>query len=202
MDPMIAQILVRCGAVSFRTDPFYTFTSGTKSPVYVDNRRLLGFPTERREVVGALRALVDRSSFHAIAGTATAGIPWAAWLAEELRTPLLYVRSAKKPHGRETAVEGSASAGSRVLLVEDLIFTGGSTATSVTNLREAGYDVDTCVAIVTYETRTASDQLKRLDVSGRVLTSVGTALSIAHASGDLTSAQLDIVRAWLAEARK
>lgn len=198
---MIAQILVRCGAVSFRTDPFYTFTSGTKSPVYVDNRRLLGFPAERRKVVAALHELVDRSSFHAIAGTATAGIPWAAWLADDCGKPLLYVRGAKKPHGRETAVEGYAPAGSRVVLVEDLMFTGGSTATSVTNLREAGYHVDTCVAIVTYETRTASEKLKELDVSSRVLTSVEAALRVAHGSGDLSSAQLDIVQAWLAETR-
>lgn len=211
MDPMIAQILVRCGAVSFRTDPFYTFTSGTKSPVYVDNRRLLGFPAERRKVVAALRELVESSSrsltgnksaFNAVAGTATAGIPWAAWLADGWDKPLLYVRGAKKPHGRETAVEGYAPAGSRVLLVEDLMFTGGSTATSIANLREAGYDVATCVAIVTYGTRTASERLEELDVSARVLTSVEAALRVAHQSGDLTSAQLDIVQAWLADTRK
>src|SRR4051794_10674535 len=118
-----AEILVRTGAVSFRTEPFYRFTSGVESPIYVDNRRLLGFPAERRKLVAQLlRALLNYDGVEAVAGTATAGIAWAAWVADRLELPMLYVRAEAKRHGQERAIEGTAPEGAAVCVVEDLAF--------------------------------------------------------------------------------
>ncbi len=118
---------MRTGAVAFRTSPFFRLTSGAESPVYVDNRQLLGHVAERREVVDAfIEALAaQQPAPDAIAGTATAGIPWGAWIADRLSLPFLYVRSQAKAWGKESAVEGAAPEGARVLVIEDLAFSAG-----------------------------------------------------------------------------
>src|SRR5215472_19072647 len=104
----VATMLVECGAIDFRTDPPFRFTSGTISPIYVDNRLLLGFVEVRRALVAGLAAAIggDDDAPDAVAGTATAGIPWAAWLADLWGVPMLYVRSGAKEWGRQKSIEG------------------------------------------------------------------------------------------------
>src|SRR5215469_7459075 len=106
----VATILVECGAIEFRTDPPFRFTSGVISPVYVDNRLLLGFVDERRALVEGLAAAAAHDAgapaVDAVAGTATAGIPWAAWLADHWGVPMLYVRSGAKEWGKQKSIEG------------------------------------------------------------------------------------------------
>lgn len=131
----VATMLVECGAIEFRTDPPFRFTSGAISPVYVDNRLLLGFVDVRRALVAGLAAAArdgaGAPAVDAVAGTATAGIPWAAWLADHWSVPMLYVRSGAKEWGRGKSIEGVVGEGWRTVVVEDLIFSGGSALRTV-----------------------------------------------------------------------
>ncbi len=138
----VARLLVRIGAVEIRTDPaqWFTWSSGRRAPAYCDNRALLGFPEERGRVADALAAQV-RARFagaDVIAGTATAGIPHAAWVAERLALPMVYVREAVKEHGQGRRVEGRRLRGERVALVEDTISFGGSSLAAVEGLAAEG----------------------------------------------------------------
>ena len=200
----MAALLVGTGAVSFRTSPFFTFTSGVESPVYVDNRRLLGFVRERRAIVEALARRTGELETlpEAIAGTATAGIPWAAWLSDTLGLPMLYVRSQAKAWGHGRAVEGSAPEGARVLLVEDLAFTGGSVAAGIENLVESGYAVTKCLTIVTYALPATRRRFDQLRVSHGSLTTIDAALEVAADSGALDRSETEIVDRWLEEQRR
>jgi orotate phosphoribosyltransferase len=201
-DEAVANILVRLKAVAFRTDPFFTFTSGTTSPIYVDNRRLLGHPPERRTIVTRLSGLLAGQSLDVFAGTATAGIPWAAWLADAHDVPMLYVRGTKKPWGHQRAIEGEAPEGSSVVVVEDLTFTAGSLATSVQHLRSEGYQVAGSVAIVSYETRAGNDRIGELGIAHRTLTTIDATVDAAEDLDLLTAEQRGVVLEWISQTRK
>jgi len=193
----IAHILVEREAVKFSTDPLFRFTSGVESPIYVDNRRLIGFVKDRERIVTALANLASRVVFQAIAGTATAGIPWAAWLAHHVRVPLLYVRPKVKDWGGGKAVEGFASSGSTVLVVEDLITTSGSLCASTENLRALGYTVNDCVTIVTYRSAKAEHRLRDVGVKAVALTDIDQTIEIARKSRLLPEDQFTAVVNWL-----
>ena len=201
----VATMLVECGAIEFRTDPPFRFTSGAESPIYVDNRHLLGFVDARRALVAALAQSAsddaDGISFDAVAGTATAGIPWAAWLADRWAVPLLYVRSNAKGWGRENSVEGLKKAGWRTVVVEDLIYSGGSVITSIDRLRDVGLAVDTCMCIVTYDIP-VGQAIASTGVMVKALTTVDHALMASVSMGKLSEAQHAIVAEWLAEKRQ
>ena len=139
---LTAGMLLEIDAVHFRTDPHYTFTSGWASPVYIDCRKIVSFPRARRMVAEAAAATVLREigfeSVDAVAGGETAGIPFAAWIADQLDLPMLYVRKKPKGFGRDAQIEGDLQEGSRVLLVEDLATDGKSKVNFVEALRTAG----------------------------------------------------------------
>jgi len=152
VDRKIAEILLSAKAVTLQPHEPYTFASGIKSPIYCDNRLLLGFPAEREAVVKAFIQLIQTKKLSAdiIAGTAMAGIPWASWVAERLKKPMVFVRGKKKDHGKGNIIEGGIVKGRKVLLIEDLISTGTSSLESVDALRNEGAKVADCVAIFTY----------------------------------------------------
>jgi orotate phosphoribosyltransferase len=198
----IADTLVRTEAVTFRTDPFFRLTSGVESPVYVDNRQLLGHVEERLEVVGAMVDVVaEQGSPDAIAGTATAGVPWGAWLADRLALPFLYVRSQAKGWGKERAVEGFAQEGSRVLVIEDLAFSAGSLIDAAQNLREAGFVVEDALTIASYELPRARTRMDTAGLRHRTLTTIDEALVATQRAGSLDGEQVGLVEDWLAQAR-
>lgn len=198
----IAETLVRTGAVAFRTEPFFRLTSGTESPVYVDNRQLLGHVAERLEVIDAfLESVAAQPASEAIAGTATAGIPWGAWLADRLSLPFLYVRSRAKAWGKESAVEGAAPAGARVLVIEDLAFSAGSLADAAENLRQAGFLVEDAMTIASYEMPSAQARLRALGLRHTTLTTIDEALGAAGRAGSLDEGQVSTVAAWLRDKR-
>lgn len=198
----IAETLVRTGAVAFRTEPFFRLTSGTESPVYVDNRQLLGHVVERLEVVDAfLMAITAQPAPEVIAGTATAGIPWGAWLADRLSLPFLYVRSQAKAWGKESAVEGTAPEGARVLVIEDLAFSAGSLAAAAENLRAAGFLVEDALTIASYEMPSAHERLEALGLRHMTLTTIDEALAAAARAGSLEEGQVSVVAAWLRDRR-
>lgn len=199
----VAELLVGTGAVAFRTAPFFRLTSGAESPVYVDNRRLLGHVSERQEVIEAFTDLIALQPHapEAIAGTATAGIPWGAWLADRLALPFMYVRSQAKAWGKESAVEGTAPAGARVLVIEDLAFSAGSLAAAADNLRTAGFHVEDALTIASYDMPTAHARMRELGLRHTTLTTIDTALAAAAQAGQLDERQASIVRDWLRERR-
>lgn len=198
----VATTLVECGAIEFRTDPPFRFTSGAISPIYVDNRLLLGFVEVRRALVAGLAAAIggDGDAPDAVAGTATAGIPWAAWLADHLGVPMLYVRSGAKEWGRQKSIEGLIGDGWRTVVVEDLIFSGGSARRTVGTLRDAGLQVDHCVCIVTYQAP-ESRRLADDGVKVTALTTVDQALEAAVGLGKLPASDRDVVAEWLSKIR-
>jgi len=140
-----AEILLRIGAVNFRPEKPFQLTSGWASPVYVDCRKVISYPQERREILRlateSLAKATGKDAFDVIAGGETAGIPYAAWLAERMDLPMLYVRKKPKGFGRMAQIEGSFEAGARVLLVEDLATDGKSKLKFCQVLRDAGAKV-------------------------------------------------------------
>lgn len=148
----ISKILLKIEAVSLRPEEPFTWASGIKSPIYCDNRLILSYPTERKVVEEALAEAV-KTSFPAaemLMGTATAGIPHAALAADQLDLPMGFVRGRAKDHGKGNAIEGRIHDGIKVVVIEDLISTGGSSLDVVNTLKEAGCEVLGVVAIFTY----------------------------------------------------
>lgn len=198
LERALASDLLSIGAVSLSPEEPFTWSSGLQSPIYCDNRRTLGYPRIRRDVCDGFERLVRRRDMDpdVIAGTATAGIPHAAWLAERLDLPMAYVRSSAKSHGTGNQIEGVIEEGDVVVLVEDLISTGGSALTAVEALREAGAVVRAVVAIFTYELDTSTDAFAASNVALRTLTSFSTLVDVAQRQGDLSGDALDSLKAW------
>lgn len=151
---LTARTLLDIQAVLFRPEDPFTFTSGRRSPVYVDCRRIISFPRARQLLmdlaVGQLAQAVGPEAFDAVAGGETAGIPFAAWIADRLGLPMVYVRKKPKGFGRNARIEGTFSEGARVLLVEDLATDGGSKLSFVEALRDAGAEVAHCFVVFHY----------------------------------------------------
>src|ERR1700751_360792 len=149
-----ARILLETEAVLFRPDDPFTFTSGRLSPVYIDCRRLISFPRARRKLMDLAPQLIERhagvESLAATAGGETAGIPFAAWIADRLALPMLYVRKQPKGFGRNAQIEGELKDGARVLLVEDLASEGTSKLNFVRAIRQAGGRIDDAFVIFNY----------------------------------------------------
>jgi len=149
-----ARILLETESVLFRPEEPFTFTSGLRSPVYIDCRRLISFPRARRRLMDLAAETIARhtgfESLDAVAGGETAGIPFAAWIADRLFLPMLYVRKQPKGFGRNAQIEGVIKEGARVLLVEDLASEGTSKVNFVRAIRQAGGRVDTAFVIFNY----------------------------------------------------
>ena len=148
----IAADLLKIGAIKLRPSDPFTWASGWKSPIYCDNRLSLSFPEVRSKIKTALALAVSKEfgGIDVIAGVATAGIPQGALVADELSLPFIYIRSKSKGHGLQNMIEGKIEKGQKVLLVEDLVSTGGSSLAAADALVEAGAEVAGMVAIFTY----------------------------------------------------
>lgn len=155
----IAGALLSIGAVELRPQDPFTWTSGISSPIYCDNRLTMSSPTVRKQIAEALAANI-REFFpqtEVVAGTATAGIPHAAWVSDVLNLPMVYVRSKAKEHGRGNQIEGKIVPGQKVIVVEDLISTGGSSIEAVRALEQEGCEVLGVVCIFTYHLKRADE---------------------------------------------
>ena len=149
-----ARILLETDSVLFRPEDPFVFTSGLRSPVYIDCRRLISFPRARKKLMEMAAELIERhtgyESLDAIAGGETAGIPFAAWIADRLSLPVLYVRKQPKGFGRNAQIEGELKDGARILLVEDLASEGTSKLNFVRAIRQAGGQIDHTFVIFNY----------------------------------------------------
>ena len=197
----VARDLLQIGAVALRPAEPFTWASGRLSPVYTDNRLTLAYPEVRARLTNAFAALVGGlpAPPDVIAGTATAGIPHAAWLADRLGLPMAYVRARPKGHGRGNQIEGRVDRGQGVVLVEDLISTGGSVADAGRALRDAGAHVDAVLAVFTYGLPESADALAHDGYAVRALTDLATLARVARQDGSLGDEDLDTLDAWRAD---
>lgn len=194
MDKLIAKDLLSIGAVFLRPEQPFTWASGIKSPVYCDNRLTLTSPKVRDDVENALAETIKREypDCEVLMGTSTAGIAHAAITAHIMGLPMGYVRSSSKDHGRGNQIEGKLEAGQKVVVVEDLISTGGSVIEVVNVLREAGAEVLGIVSIYTYGMKKGIERLKEANVKNVSLTNFDTVAQVAAETGYIR--QEDIAR--------
>ncbi|TDM15042.1 orotate phosphoribosyltransferase [Macrococcus bovicus] len=157
----IAKRLLEIEAVSLSPDEPFTWASGIKSPIYCDNRLTMSYPEVRDEVAEGLVTLIKEhfSDVEVIAGTATAGIPHAAFVAQKMALPMSYVRSSSKKHGKGNQIEGLVKPGQKVVVIEDLISTGGSAIDAADALKEHGAEVLGIVAIFSYQLNKGQERL-------------------------------------------
>ena len=193
-----AQLLVAIGAVEVRSDPatWFTWASGERAPIYCDNRVVISFPEARKRIASALADSIRRSfpDAEVIAGTATAGIPHAAWVADLLQLPMVYVRGSAKEHGKGKRVEGRALRGERVALVEDAVSFGGSSLAAVQALGEEGGAVVGVQAIFEYGFPKAVARFASAGVVLRALTNFAALVE----SLELPAATREALLAWQA----
>ena len=185
MKTLIAKDLLSIGAVFFRPDEPFTWASGIKSPVYCDNRLTLTAPEVRDDVENSLAQVIRENypEVQVLMGTSTAGIAHAAITAHIMGLPMGYVRSGAKDHGRQNQIEGRLEPGQKVVVVEDLISTGGSVIEVVNVLHEAGADVIGIVSIFTYGMKKGIDRLAEAKVKNISLTNFDCIAEVAASEG-------------------
>ncbi len=178
---LIASDLLKIKAVFLRPEEPFTWASGIKSPIYCDNRLTLTAPEVRTDVENALAALIRKKypDTEVLMGTSTAGIAHAAITAHLLNLPMGYVRSGAKDHGRQNQIEGKLEKGQKVVVVEDLISTGGSVIEVVNVLREAGAEVLGIVSIFTYGMKKGLERLAEAEVENTSLTDFDCVIRVA-----------------------
>lgn len=198
MKTQVATALLDIEAVFLRPNDPFVWTSGIHSPIYCDNRLVLSYPDARTLVRNGLVEVVKANypEVEMIMGTATAGIPMAALIADQLNLPMGYVRGDAKKHGKQNQIEGRVFAGQKVIVVEDLISTGGSVAVAVEALRNAGADVLGVVAIFTYGLPKATALANELNVPFTTLTDYPTLIQAAVANNYIQANETAKLTAW------
>lgn len=194
----IAKELLEIKAVFLQPNEPFTWSSGIQSPIYCDNRLTLSYPKTRKTIAKGLVSLIEEHYPEAelIAGTATAGIPHAAWVSDLMDLPMCYVRSKAKGHGKGNQIEGKAAPGTKVVVVEDLISTGGSAITAVAALREAGCEVLGVAAIFTYELQSGKEKLEEANVTAHSLSNYSSLIEVAAEKEFVKENELETLREW------
>jgi orotate phosphoribosyltransferase len=193
----VARHLLSVKAVQLSTNPPFTWASGLLSPIYCDNRVTLSHPAVRRFIKQALaESSVAFGPFQVVAGVATAGIPHGTLLADALDKPFIYVRSSAKDHGRRNQIEGSVQPGDRVLVVEDLISTGGSCLTAADVLSEAGCEVVGVLALFQYGFPKATAAFEAKGIPFATLTNYDVLIKEAAAAGYIAPGDAETLRRW------
>ena len=194
----IAASLLQINAIKLSPANLFTWASGWRSPIYCDNRRVLSHPAVRAQVRDAFAELV-RAKYPAaeiVAGVATGAIAHGVLAAEALGLPFIYVRSAPKGHGLENLIEGEYAAGQKVVVIEDLISTGGSSLAAVRALRDAGLDVMGMAAIFTYGFDTAARNFADAEVALDTLSDYPTLIALAEQQGYVKPEDIEALRSW------
>lgn len=194
----IAGLLLECEAVSLNPKEPYTWASGIKSPIYCDNRITMSYPAVRKEIAKGLADIIRKfyPETEVIAGTATAGIPHAAWVAEELDLPMIYIRSKAKGHGKQNQIEGRLTEGQKVVCIEDLISTGGSVIDAASAVQQAGGVVVGCAAIFSYQLDAAMDNFQEADLPIYTLSNYSALIKAAAEKGIIKSGDKMLLNEW------
>ncbi|WP_409253645.1 orotate phosphoribosyltransferase [Bacillus sp. SCS-153A] len=204
MKKEIAQQLLNIEAVFLKPNNPFTWSSGWKSPIYCDNRLTISYPEVRNMIAEGIAENIKNHfpEVEMIAGTATAGIPHAAWVSSRLDLPMCYVRSKPKAHGKGSQIEGKVFEGQKVVVVEDLISTGGSCISAVNALREAGCEVLGVAAIFTYELQKGIERLDEAEIKAVSLSDYTTLLETAHENNYIDEKDLEALKSWREDPEK
>lgn len=194
----IAQNLLDIEAVFLSPNQPFTWASGIKSPIYCDNRITMSYPKVRKLIATELAKKIKEQfpTTQVIAGTATAGIPHAAWVADILDLPMIYIRSKKKDHGKTNQIEGKIAKGQKVVVIEDLISTGASVLEACRAAENEGVDVLGVAAIFTYELQSGKDNFKKNNMPLITLTNYSTLINTALAENYIEENELQSLQAW------
>ncbi|SFG23366.1 orotate phosphoribosyltransferase [Halobacillus alkaliphilus] len=198
MDDQLIQDLLKIEAVKIEVEDMFTWTSGLRSPIYCDNRLTMSYPEIRRRVADGFVKLIKElePDVDVIAGCATAGIPHAAWVAERMDLPMVYVRSSPKKHGKGNQIEGHIEKGQRAVVIEDLISTGKSSIESAQALRMAGVEVETILSIFTYNLERANEAFQESELSYQSLASFDQLLLQLIQQGQLKEKEVKLLNEW------
>ncbi|WP_208589268.1 orotate phosphoribosyltransferase [Gracilibacillus suaedae] len=194
----IANALYEIDAIQIRPDRSFVWTSGIHSPIYCDNRLTMSYPDVRKQIVKQFAEIIDQLTEKpdVIAGCATAGIPHAAWLADYLNLPMVYVRSKPKGHGKQNQIEGKVEQGDKVIVIEDLISTGGSSIESALVLREAGAEVLSVLAIFSYGLKKADQQFKEANIPFTTITNFDILAKALVENNEITDVEKTDLLQW------
>ena len=194
----VAGLLLQSKAIILEPAKPFIWASGWQSPIYCDNRVTLSYPEIRNYIKEAFTQVIEEAfpSPDLVAGVATGAIAQGVLVAEAMNLPFVYVRPSAKGHGRQNLIEGRLQPGQRVVVVEDLISTGGSSLKAVEALREAGAEVAGMVAIFSYGFQLAEDNFRKAKVALRTLTDYHTLIETALESGDILPGQVDMLQQW------
>lgn len=192
-----AKILFSTGCIIFRPRQPFKLVSGMFSPIYVDNRRLISFPTARKQIAKYLAKKVEKlKGIDIIAGAATGGIPHSAWVSELLKLPMVYVRGKPKDHGQGNQIEGLLRRGQHAVVIEDMVSTGGSSEEVIRALRKAGAIVRHEVAIYTHSLKKSDQNFNKLKVQFYPLTSLTDVTKVAQKAGFIKGSDVKLVKIW------
>jgi orotate phosphoribosyltransferase len=196
----IAKALLTIEAVALRPNQPFTWTSGIKAPIYCDNRLTISYPEIRELIADGFVSLIKSKypDTEVIAGAATGGIPHAAWVAQKLNLPMIYVRDKPKGHGKENMIEGVLKANQKVVVIEDLISTGGSSLKVALAVNEAGAKAQAVLAIFTYQLARAIEAFAEAKVPVQTLSDYSTLLEIAVELGKIQTEDIAIMQSWRA----
>ena len=198
IEQQVAQNLLAIKAVFSSPNEPFTWASGIKSPIYCDNRLTMSFPKVRRLIAKGLAEKIKKQfpEVEVIAGTATAGIPHAAWVAEILDLPMVYIRSKAKDHGKGNQIEGQITPGQKMVVIEDLISTGGSVLEACQAAKREGADVLGVAAIFTYELPKGATNFNTAQLPLVTLTNYTTLIQTALEEGYISEDDLALLTAW------
>ncbi|MEB2278615.1 orotate phosphoribosyltransferase [Lysinibacillus xylanilyticus] len=194
----IAHAMLKVGAVELNPTELFTWASGIKSPIYCDTRLTISDPVIRKQLANGLASLIKENfgTTEIVAGTATAGIPHAAWVSDILELPMVYVRSKAKEHGRGNQIEGKYASGQKVIVVEDIVSTGGSSITAVEALRAAGCEVLGVVCVYTYNLPRAEQAFDEAGIKYVSLTNFDYLIEAANESGAIKEEDIPFLKDW------
>ncbi len=198
LETQIAQDLLTIGAVTLRPNDPFTWASGIHSPIYTDNRITISYPEVRDRIADGLAQVIHARfpQVEAIGGVATAGIPHAALVADRLHLPMAYVRSKPKDHGQGRQVEGRLVEGAKLVLIDDLLSTGGSVLQAAAAAKKEGLDVIGVAAIFSYQLPAADTNFAAAKIPFTTLTNYSALVEAAKTKGQIDDAELALLHAW------
>jgi len=191
-----AEILLKIKAVSLPSQKPFRYTSGILGPIYTDNRMLCSFVEERDIIRDNYLTIASQLSFDIIGGVSTGGIPHAAWIADSLKLPMVYIRSRAKGHGKGKQVQGNLPKGQKVLVIEDLISTGKSSIAAVEGIRNEGGIVNDVIAIFTYNMKKAEVAFQEANVNLHPLTNFRDLVEVATEKGYIADKDQETILEW------
>lgn len=195
-----AKLLLQIKAVSFRFNPSFTFTSGIKSPIYLDNRLVMSYPEVRKKIIKfyieLIKEKIGLKDIEWISATATAAIPQGCWVADKLNLPMVFVRPTTKAYGKGNKMEGYMKKNAKVVIIEDHISTATSVVGNAQTIKELGGRIEYCIATTTYESNKSNEFLKEHNIKLITLTTGKIIVEEALKEKIITQKEKDLVDLW------